>query len=171
MGFVVTPIEATTADGIAAWCGITSPTPAESTVLVLAANAAEDVIRRYRKLDVAPAWRDLTEYVLGDIRQPTHENAHLYKCTTAGTSDTIEPTWPTTAGATVTDGTVVWTEYVRPFEAKYQSLAIEIGVYLYSKRGVDGTVSFSENGVARSFEVGSIPPSMLARIALPTVTG
>jgi hypothetical protein len=171
MGFIVTPIEATTADGIAAWCGIDTPTPAESIALVLAANAAESVIRHYRKLDTAPAWFGLAAYVLGDVRQPTHENGHLYKCTTAGTSDDTEPVWPTTEGSTVTDGTVVWTEYVRPFETKYQSLAIEIGVYLYSKRGVDGTTSFSENGVARTFETGSIPPSMLARISLPTVTG
>jgi hypothetical protein len=56
-------------------------------------------------------------------------------------------------------------------EVEYQSLAIEIGVYLYSKRGVDGVLSFSENGVARSFEAGSIPPSMLARIRLPITAG
>lgn len=56
-------------------------------------------------------------------------------------------------------------------EAEYQSLAIEIGVYLYSKRGVDGVLSFSENGVARSFEKGSIPTSMLSRIRLPIAAG
>ena len=171
MGFIVTPIEAATADGIAAWCGIDSPTPAESSALVLAANAAESVIRHYRKLDVAPAWRGLNEYAAGDVCQPIQENGHLYKCSTAGISGISEPEWPLTSGATITDGTVVWTEYVRPFESKYQSLAIEIGAYLYSKRGVDGTTGFSENGVSRSFEVGSIPPSMLARITLPTVTG
>lgn len=34
----------------------------------------------------------------------------LFQCTTAGTTHaTTEPTWPTTAGGTVTDGTVVWT--------------------------------------------------------------
>lgn len=34
----------------------------------------------------------------------------VYECTTAGTgSATTEPTWPTTAGSTVTDGTIVWT--------------------------------------------------------------
>ncbi len=32
-----------------------------------------------------------------------------YECTTAGTTGGSEPTFPTTTGATVTDGTVVWT--------------------------------------------------------------
>ncbi len=33
----------------------------------------------------------------------------IYEVTTAGTSAAAEPAWPTTDGATITDGTVVWT--------------------------------------------------------------
>ncbi len=47
---------------------------------------------------------------LGVVKIPTTPNGHKYECTTAGTSDTSEPTWPTTSGGTVTDGTVTWTE-------------------------------------------------------------
>lgn len=41
---------------------------------------------------------------------PTVANGFYYKCTTGGTTDaTTQPTWPTTVGSTVVDGTVTWT--------------------------------------------------------------
>ena len=55
------------------------------------------------------AWKASNTYVLGDTCIATTFNGYAYKCTTAGTSGTVEPTWPNTLGATVTDGTVVWT--------------------------------------------------------------
>lgn len=45
----------------------------------------------------------------GRIVRPTTLNGRLYECTTAGTTADVEPEWPTTIGATVADGTVVWT--------------------------------------------------------------
>jgi len=55
------------------------------------------------------AWVASTAYALGDIVIPTTNNGFWYECTTAGTSGASEPTWPTTEGQTVTDGTAVWT--------------------------------------------------------------
>ena len=49
-------------------------------------------------------------YTVGEFVIPSTSNSHVYKCTIAGTTDTVEPTWPTTAGGTVLDGTVTWTE-------------------------------------------------------------
>lgn len=49
-------------------------------------------------------------------------------------------------------------------EPKYKGLAIEMGVYLYEKRGVDGVSSFTENGISRVYERGTFPNSMLRRI-------
>ena len=53
-------------------------------------------------------WAAITPYVLDDRCKPTTPNDHWYICTVAGTSDAVEPTWPTTIGETVVDGTATW---------------------------------------------------------------
>lgn len=58
-------------------------------------------------------WAGGTVYALNARIRPTSTKylSRTFKCSTAGTSHaTTEPTWPTTSGATVSDGTVVWTE-------------------------------------------------------------
>jgi hypothetical protein len=60
----------------------------------------------------APAdWAVSTGYTVGLLVKPTAANGHYYRCTTAGTSAGTEPTWPLVSGATVADGTAVWTEF------------------------------------------------------------
>lgn len=61
--------------------------------------------------DVLPAWRPAITPILNDVYLPTSLNGHKYTATTvsAATSAT-EPTWPTSAGGTVVDGGVTWTE-------------------------------------------------------------
>ena len=53
-------------------------------------------------------WAANTVYSKTTI-SPSVANGCSYSCTTAGTSGTIEPIWPTTVGQTVIDGTVTWT--------------------------------------------------------------
>ena len=56
------------------------------------------------------AWQATTAYTLGVVRtRLTGTGLLVFKVTTAGTTGAAEPTWPTTIGGTVTDGTVVWT--------------------------------------------------------------
>lgn len=57
----------------------------------------------------AATWAPSHAYALGQVVTPTTPNDHYYQCTTAGTSGSAEPTWPTN-GSTVNDGTVVWTD-------------------------------------------------------------
>lgn len=67
---------------------------------------------RYAGLIVATAGQSprSTAVTSGQYTVPATLNGRLYKCTTGGTTGSGEPTWPVTAGGTVTDGTAVWTE-------------------------------------------------------------
>jgi hypothetical protein len=47
---------------------------------------------------------------------------------------------------------------------KYVSLQVEITVYLLNKRGAEGQLAHSENGISRTYESASVPDSMLKRI-------
>lgn len=51
-------------------------------------------------------WAAATAYALNTVIAPG--NGYTYICTTAGTSGSTEPTWPTSEGA-VNDGAAVWT--------------------------------------------------------------
>lgn len=64
---------------------------------------------RYAK--PSQGWNPITSIALNEYVRPfTAPNGRRYYASTAGTTGSSEPTWPTTAGATVSDGTVVWTE-------------------------------------------------------------
>lgn len=55
------------------------------------------------------AWASGTAYSVGDVvRASDSNNTNTYKCIVTGTSGGAEPTWPTTAGGTVTDGSTEW---------------------------------------------------------------
>jgi prepilin-type N-terminal cleavage/methylation domain-containing protein len=54
-------------------------------------------------------WQPTRAYGLGAVVLPTVANGFTYICSDDGTSAATQPTWPTTVGNTVTDGTVTWT--------------------------------------------------------------
>ncbi len=76
--------------------------------LYVAAEYANGDVRHHW-LDDPGAWAATTVYALNALRRPVTANGLQYKVTTGGTSAGVEPTWPTTYGATVVDGTVTWT--------------------------------------------------------------
>ena len=47
---------------------------------------------------------------------------------------------------------------------RYQYKVLEIAVYLYNKRGAEGQLAHKETDISRTYEAGSIPPSMVEDI-------
>lgn len=58
----------------------------------------------------APEWSQLYAYRVGDLVVSNQDNGHVYECTQAGQSGTIEPLFPTGEGQSVVDtrGGTVW---------------------------------------------------------------
>ena len=46
-------------------------------------------------------------------------------------------------------------------EPKYKDLQIRIAVEMFNKRGAEGEIAHSENGVSRTYENADVPDSML----------
>lgn len=55
-----------------------------------------------------PNWSAGATQNVGDIVNPVTYNGFSYLCIVAGTTGASQPTWPTTIGGTVVDGTVTW---------------------------------------------------------------
>lgn len=120
-----TDTAATIATNIAAQINSTLRLPATAsvssanvTVTIITPGTSGNVYNCYVDLSqcagvtVSPygaTWVATTAYTVGQFTVPTTANGYYYKCTTAGTSASSQPTWPTTLGTTVTDGSVVWT--------------------------------------------------------------
>lgn len=75
---------------------------------------------------------------LNDTVLPATPNGRIYKVTTAGITGAGEPTWPTTNGGTVTDGTAVWTEQTT---AMYAGTFTEATYGAYARQGVAASLA------------------------------
>jgi hypothetical protein len=92
------------------------------------------------------SWANSTVYAAQKVVRPTVGNGYVYMCVVDGTSGGSEPTWPTTIGDTVTDGTTKWvcvgTRIVQ-FTASNPSWPTSSitarGAVIYKSTGVAGT--------------------------------
>lgn len=54
--------------------------------------------------------------------------------------------------------------------AQYQAVQIDIAVDLYNKKGAEGELAHSENGISRTYEGAHVSPQLLRRI-MPCAMG
>lgn len=92
------------------------------------------------------AWVALTPYILDDLIIPTVVNGFYYTPSSSGVSGAAQPTWPTTIGDTVVDGTITWRNagYYDPTAMPKDALPYPVYlngcIYLIAKR-TDGSNS------------------------------
>lgn len=53
---------------------------------------------------------------------------------------------------------------IKDVPEEYEGVQLEIATYLLNKRGAEGQMSHSENGITRSYENADVPSSMLKAI-------
>jgi len=59
--------------------------------------------------DQISTWTISSARTLGSWARPTYPSLLCFECTSAGTSALSEPAWPSTIGATISDGSIIWT--------------------------------------------------------------
>jgi|SRR6185312_249546 len=82
------------------------------------------------KAATAVVWSANTPYTVGQYIKPTGANGFIYRVTKGGTSGGTQPTWSTSAGNVVSDGTV-----------EYATVAIVITPAAFEILGVANTVA------------------------------
>jgi hypothetical protein len=93
-------------------------------------------------------WAASHAYSAAQVVKPTTRNGHLYQVIVAGTSGGSQPTFPTTAGGTVTDGGVTWQEFGI-------DIVYDDNVVLTMGAGTNNVVRF--NGLFRRFDYSLYP--------------
>lgn len=88
----------------------------------------------------------------------------LLKSMTGETSEDILNAYLKLAGDKILERRFPFKSDVQIVPVKYHTRQIEIASYLLNKRGAEGEVSHSENGISRSYESASVPESMLKDI-------
>lgn len=81
-----------------------------------------------------------------------------------GWSDDVMKSYLTIAGQKILNRAYPYDDTVTDVPRRYGVLQCEIATYLLNKRGAEGEISHSENGVSRMYENADVPDSMLSDV-------
>ena len=83
-------------------------------------------------------------------------------------SDAVLISYLEIAGEKIINRAYPYDETVTEVPRRYGVLQCEIAQYLLNKRGAEGEVAHSENGISRTYENADVPESLLSEV-IPTV--
>ena len=81
--------------------------------------------------------------------------------TADGWTDDVLYAYLTIAGKKIIERRYPYDDSVTEVPARYGYLQCEIATYLLNKRGAEGEIAHSENGINRTYESANVPESML----------
>lgn len=84
--------------------------------------------------------------------------------TAEGWSDDVLIAYLTIAGRKIIERRYPYDDTVTEVPSRYGVLQCEIATYLLNKRGADGEIAHSENGISRTYADADVPESMLADV-------
>lgn len=84
--------------------------------------------------------------------------------TAEGWSDEVLKFYLKIAGQKILNRAYPYDDAVTEVPRRYSVLQCEIATYLLNKRGAEGEISHSENGISRSYENADVPDSMLSDV-------
>lgn len=87
--------------------------------------------------------------------------------TVEGWTDDVLNAYLAIAGRKIINRAYPYDDTVTEVPARYGYLQCEIAAYLLNKRGAEGEVAHSENGISRTYENAGVPDSMLSEV-IPT---
>ena len=79
-------------------------------------------------------------------------------------SDSVLTSYLTIAGQKILSRAYPYDDTVTEVPRRYSVLQCEIAAYLLNKRGAEGEISHSENGISRMYENADVPESMLVDV-------
>ena len=92
------------------------------------------------------------------------EKLTMLRSMTGETDESVLSTYLTLAKGVVISKAYPFGTGEEAIPAPYHTVHVEIATYMLNKRGAEGEIAHSENGVSRSYEDGDIPPTLLRRI-------
>ena len=79
-------------------------------------------------------------------------------------SDEVLVSYLAIAGRKIINRAYPYDDTVTEVPRRYGYLQCDIAAYLLNKRGAEGQLSHSENGISRSYESADVPESMLSEV-------